>query len=42
MPPLEEMFTQYMAKNDAILQNQVASLQALKAQVGQLDNAINY
>lgn len=38
---VEEMFAQYMTKNDTILQNQAASLQAFETKVGQLTNAIN-
>ncbi|PON74562.1 hypothetical protein PanWU01x14_049690 [Parasponia andersonii] len=40
-PSLEEMFMQYMAKNDVILQNQAAILRSFETQLGQLANADN-
>ena len=38
---MEALLKEYMAKNDAIIQSQVASLRALENQVGQIATALS-
>ena len=37
---MEEIIMQYIAKNEAILQNQAATMRSLVMQLGQLANAL--
>ncbi|XP_012480946.1 uncharacterized protein LOC105795835 [Gossypium raimondii] len=40
-PSIEDLWKEFMAKNDFVIESQVASLRALENQVGEIVNAIN-